>query len=326
MSFLNPPDILPQIAFSVYKYLLRNQGREPEEEVILTMFSPSTLRTRTQQSDEDGRKEIRASLKHTIKACLDIELFQRQQGTLCLNPNLPESALNPNKGETLFRRTLRCLILSERLNENLFGSGEGPRDLVRALAWYLSQDLYSVPSRWESTSSPHIAKSIQQLQTSQIGGKEKWIISNDTRWQSFMRWATYLGFAWHHTIGSGEAVVPDPTIAVADVLAQLQQPKSVRWTLPDLMRRLSTELPVLDGGLFRREVEGHCKSVVPHDETSPICSWTMSHTLYSLEESGAIKMESLHDAAKIGLRNEEDKVAYFSHANLSVAIEGDIGK
>jgi hypothetical protein len=296
--------------FALYKHLLANQQRDLEEEAILRLLSPVTLKASSQQVNEEQRDnpDPRASLKHTIKAAVDLRLIQRHNGCVGLHPELPEYARDPQAGQDLFRRTLRMLVFSEDLNKDMFGSSEGPRDLVRAIIWYMLQDPYS-PLRWDQDA----ANSIVQLQTSQLGGKEDWVLINDTRWSAFLRWATYLGFAWRHAFGGVTLYVPDPTVAILDVMKVLPRNEFNRGSLEEFIRHLALRLPVLDKGFLRQQFENKYKVNSQFGQDAPVCSLTLSLALLSLHEDGAFVMESLHDAPMIGLQEENGRLLYYSH-------------
>ena len=251
-----------------------------------------------------------------------IGLFEDKDSRLALAANLPDEARNRRSGEGLFRRVLREFVFAERLNTNLWESEggtrdltrapsqEGARDLTRALSWYLVQDVYDAPGRWDQ--EPDGLDSVATVQGRQLKDHER-VIGNDTRWGAFTRWAPYLGFAWLHEVKGKRMLVPDPSAAIRDTLSQVFDQEAV-LILPAFVERLASRLPVLDGGTYRIEVEKRINrsQLRIYDEDS--VSTSLAHALLSLQDEGKIRLENRADAGrKIRFPNQRPDESVFSH-------------
>jgi len=207
MALLDPPQILPNAAEVIYRYLLQAEKQTERRETLIAILSPASLE---QNLGQAGSKV----LEDTLRACEQLRLITSEGDAVRLNPGLPDYALNRRTGKHSLRRVLRKLILAPEMNDGDWGSQKGARDLTYSLAWYLRQDLYSAPALWDL--HPQL-QSVQLAQQQQLGSKI--LIVNDTRWGAFMRWSTYLGFAVHHAFDGKAYLVPDPTVAVRDALS-----------------------------------------------------------------------------------------------------------
>lgn len=135
----------------------------------------------------------------------------------------------------------RKMVLATEKAAPLWGESAGiSADFSRGCAWLLCQDIYRFPSAWTEVEPIEI----EQVQD----GVE--IIRNDVRWNGLRFWMRYLGFA----TGDSTNFQIDPTGAVR---AALQAVLGKTGELParQFRSQLSQELPVLDGGEYRQDVE-----------------------------------------------------------------------
>lgn len=171
----------------------------------------------------------------------------------------------------------------------------GARDLVRALAWFLSLDVLKGPFTYEKREAD-----LSQLQEVHTGERP---IFNEERWRPFVRWARYLGFMRDLSLYSGAgksetAALPDPTDAVLAVL-----PNCVaigEWApLSSVIPALANELPVLDRGIYRQAI---------HERGAPggdvECSPSLTLAFERLRARGDIELEvGAGDAEKVVFAN-----------------------
>lgn len=189
---------------------------------------------------------------------------------------------NPDIAEARLPRVARTLALHADNNAR-FWDAEGAQsaDFSKGAAWMLAQDVYTVPSTvagWEA------------LLARQIADAGTTIVQNDTRWNGLRAWMPYLGFA-----RDGATWDIDPTEAVRDALAEIfGTAKTLQ--VGDFLERLGAELPVLDGGKYRREVEAVLRTGAwPKPEENSI-STSLSRALQRLDREGSIKLEQRSDA------------------------------
>jgi hypothetical protein len=168
---------------------------------------------------------------------LELGLAERRDGDLILE----ESALGGLADEqtSVFRRTLRSLVLAAEHNSALWEHAEGEawastasREFSRIAVWFLekpvgglSDDFYEVARR-------------------EVEGPTK-LVENVEQWRVFIRWAEALGLMSR----LGGLQLPDPTVAVEEELSGVFGSKSL---LPALQVRdgLVSALPVLRNGAY----------------------------------------------------------------------------
>ena len=188
----------------------------------------------------------------------------------------------PDIAEARLPRVARALVIHAD-NNSRFWDAEGAQsaDFSKGAAWMLAQDVYTIPSTvagWEA------------LLARQIADAGTTIVQNDTRWNGLRAWMPYLGFA-----RDGATWDIDPTEAVRDALAEIfGTAKTLQ--VGDFLERLAAELPVLDGGKYRREVEGVLRSGAWPKPDEKSVSTALSRALQRLDREGSIKLEQRSDA------------------------------
>ncbi len=189
---------------------------------------------------------------------------------------------NPDTAEARLPRVARKLALHAD-NNSRFWDAEGAMsaDFSKGAAWMLAQDVYTVPSNvtgWEA------------LLARQIADAGTTIVQNDTRWNGLRAWMPYLGFA-----RDGATWDIDPTEAVRDALTEIfGTAKTLQ--VGDFLERLGAELPVLDGGKYRLEVEAVLRTGAWPKPDENTISTALSRALQRLDREGSIKLEQRSDA------------------------------
>lgn len=116
-------------------------------------------------------------------------------------------------------------------------------DFVRVVSWALAQDPYRL-AKWEQA---------QALTTA--GEQGLTLFHGDGRWAAFQEWAYFVGLG----IPTRHGLVMSPARAVREALRS-DQMAAVAATNEDtplsmFLERLAEQIPVLDGGAYRREIE-----------------------------------------------------------------------
>ena len=181
-----------------------------------------------------------------------------------------------------FRKAVRQAILSGTKEEDgsvVYG------DLPLALAWLLG-------SRVEEPFYVSWGKGPErrmQLHASKL-------VSNESQWRPFFRWAEFLGFATVYRLTRSKAanslpVVADPRTAIWDVVEEF--PKKLNGV--EFAKRLSDGLPVLTGGAVAESLTagGHKIEADMSDGTrfAPV----VSHALLTLAESRQLSFKKKDD-------------------------------
>ena len=282
MALLNPPQILPSVARALFRALQSSDRFTMGKDELARLIVPPALNRAEDTLSGPGSK----GFDDTLNACVMIGLFSRDANDVGLHPALPDYARDRRVADRRLRPLIRDLMLRDEINEGLWDSSEGGRDLTRAVAWYLSQSPLAPPMRWNEPLG------VDTAQERQFESSER-IFSNDTRWGAFTRWATFLGFGRFLPTDAKEVLVPDPTDALRDVLPTMLSPQ--RQEVLPVVEALGRRLPVLDGGRYRREVEARMRPGAVHS-ASDLLSPSLSHALLRLRDEGLILLENLADA------------------------------
>lgn len=283
MALLNPPEQRASMISVIVLYLAQCPDRCDERPHIIDAISPPSLTDSPQKHQLDA--------KHNLTSAIDIGLVSCDGDRVTLSPESTEAV---SKGTSAIASLIRQRVLSEDLNSASWGSQEGARDLTNALAWFLTFSSANAPARWEG--DPPSARSLQEAdfgsRLSYDDDASGWPISNDTRWNTFQRWACSLGFAWR---SPSRRLIPDPTPAVRDSLPSIFESES---TLdgPSFIATLGTRLPVLEHGLYRQFVEENRNRRSDSRET---LSAATTDALRRLEAGGYLEFEDRADAPRV---------------------------
>ena len=283
MALLFPPEILPNVARTLFRALQAADGFGLSKDELAKSVAPTALPRRAGTPPGPGTR----GFERTLTGCLVIGLFDRDGNVVRLHPDLPDSARDRRHRDEHFRSLVRDLVLRDAMNHGLWDSSEGARDLTRGLAWYLAQNPLRPPAVWNEPDG------IQVVEVRQFGADGERVFSNDTRWGSFCRWATFLGFSRYLPRNGKDILVPDPTDAIRHIVPSLltEQRQEIGIVIEELGRRV----PVLDGGSYRREVESRMKPEAVRSAAGLLSS-SLAHALLRLREERFIVLEDLDDA------------------------------
>ena len=171
----------------------------------------------------------------------------------------------------------RRLVLEEKNAFPLWGeSAAVAADFIKGIAWLLAQDIYGFPTTWEDGA--------QNIGDEQISGGKK-IIQNDTRWNNLRFWARYLGFV----SGDGGAFQIDPTLAIRDELPSIFG-RQRELPAKDFLSGLSAQLPVIDYGVYRQEIERNLSATTWRKPGEGHLSMSLSLALRRLDLNTTIKL------------------------------------
>jgi hypothetical protein len=282
MALLNPPQILPSVARVLFRALQTADGFAMPSEEPAKSVAPSALPRGEGTPPGPGSK----GFDDTLTACLTIRLFHRDGDIVTLHPDLPETARDRRQRDQRFRPLVRELVLREAMNDGVWESTEGARDLTRALAWYLAQNPLRPPAPWNEPDG------VEGLQERQFRSGDR-VFSNDTRWGAFDRWTTFLGFGHHLPRNGKDVLVPDPTEVVRHAIPPMLTAQ--RQEIGAVIAELGRRIPVLDGGSYRREVEARMKLDVIQSDAD-LLSPSLAHALLRLRDEHVIVLEDLADA------------------------------
>jgi hypothetical protein len=269
VSLLNRPNDGLVSVLVALRNGLHTYGPMSDDE-LLELVCPSTL----------GSKDM---AKNTLSRWKQLGAFGvDEKGRTTPGPRIASLSIEDIDA---FRTAILECVLEPENNPNLVGRQDDEQeaskasDLTRALGWALAQDPYTFPNNWPG---------VESLQNEQ--GVIPRILVNDTRWHGLVEWGLFLGFCVpHQRVG----VVLNPAFAIRAVTPRIIS--SSECAAADFISEISLALPVLDGGTYRRVVEGQIarswRTVMPH-ELSP----SLSLALLTLEAEGLFQMEMRSDA------------------------------
>lgn len=240
---------------------------------------------------DDGSEGDTLRLRAAMARWLELGLFAEDGDAVSL-------CIENKRGLTLDELTdrlpavCRRLVLQEQHCLPLWGNGDNPTekgvalasDFARGLAWALAQDIYNLGES---------AAEIEALERLQVT-KPRTIFQNTTRWPGLRVWARYLGFG----TGNGGDFLFDPTEAVRGELADIFQ-NGESMSAEAFLDELSARLPVLDGGVYRKEVEANLRPDTWRKPEQGHLSMSLSMALRRLELNGTIVLDRKADAGHV---------------------------
>lgn len=250
--------------------VVANLGKVDADELIHICYPGSV-------SDTEALKRLRGSLSRWI----EIGLFVKIKDCVQL-----DARYTKGKKESLddFTNRLpsfcRRLVLEEKNCIPLWGAAV-TADFVRGMTWLLAQNIYGFPTAWGG---------VDNIENKQLASGKK-VIQNDTRWNGLRSWARYLGFA----TGDGGSFQIDPTLAIRDELPFIFG-KRKELAAKEFLDALSSQIPMLDFGTYRKEVERHLNPSTWHKQTEGHLSMSLSFALRRLDLDKIIKLEGRADA------------------------------
>ncbi len=277
MSLLNmPSDGMPNVLVALYRYLLAT-GPTPATKLIDVCAPDGVCR------------QDRA--KATLNTWTKLGFFEREDDTVRLAPGLPAPVRDRKTGEDelrpALRQTLRELVLRADNNEPLWGPEGRAADFTRGLAWCLAMD----PLRLHGNGYDPVNRlELDTLPT------DREVFRNDTRWNGFKVWTVFLGFGWLARFPKAGTLVVDPTPAVRDALSDVFA-GAAEATQRDFFARLREQLPVLDGGTYRTDVESKLTRTAWQPPGTGQVSASLSLALLRLRNEGVIAFADRDDPA-----------------------------
>jgi hypothetical protein len=271
----------------IASYLARKRGKQDDYSHLLDTLAPPSL-------SSDGKHQL--DVRVNVSAAIDIRLLSRDGDRLSLDETAAAAAKN---GPPAIARHVRTLVLAESVNTAQWGSQSGARDLTNALSWFLTFTAATAPTRMEGAKPS--AKDSQEAdfgprQSISHGSEEEevtgWPISNETRWNTFQRWACSLGFAWRTPQGR---LVPDPTPAIRDVLPMVFG-QAGELQARSFIEDLGTALPVLETGRYREFVVANWRR--PQVEPNRLTSAT-TDSLERLVSEGYLALDDRDDSPRV---------------------------
>jgi hypothetical protein len=310
MSLLNRPSSgLPNVLIVLYRCVLA-QGPLPRGRLLSLCGPPAAMGV-------DVKKP-----QQTLTTWKKLGLFDvRDDDTVRLSPELPAAARDPVTGPGRLPHTLRELVFLPDNNANLWGRDDGPEtddpnapagvraaDFTRGACWCLALR----PRLPRETTVRKMWDGVDTLQQSTLE-KGCTAFVNDARWAGFAAWAPFLGFGWSAV---PQALVVDPTNAIRHELPAVFG-EETRLTQQQFLNRLAGQLPVLDGGSYRQDVEAKFLAGRWERPADGALSESLSAALEQLSAAEVLELEDLADTERKTLSGPDGRqTRTFSHVVL----------
>jgi hypothetical protein len=272
MSILNrPSDGLLSVLIALRKAILAF-GEQPEAD-LLEFVAPASV-------VPDGKGDM---AKKTLARWKQLGFFSEEGGLIKLGSAI--GSIPVGDSNSLRAAILRLVLAPENNSGILEGGGSDPEgskasDCTRAISWTLAQEVYAFPATY---------KGVESLQRDQ--GVQPRVFANDTRWAGFAEWAVFLGVGW---VATKLPFTPCPAFAVRSTLDDVFSDAS-ELSQVDFFRRLSSLLPVVDGGSYRLAVEAQIERPWRTQLANEV-SLSLSAALLTLEAQGVLRIEMRSDA------------------------------
>jgi hypothetical protein len=193
-------------------------------------------------------------------------------------------------------------ILLKKLTNDSEADECKQKELPSYLALLLCMNPY-VPIEW---SGDEFSKIKTKLVNQEIKLLEN--SKNDALLQNLVYWSKYLGFLSFIT---EKKYIPDPTNVLAKNLPSIIGSKKL--AIDEFQSRLGAQIPVLEGGKVRNEIESKLNTEYQRAEAH--FSRSTSFALKRLETRGVIKFEKVSDADNwvLDLGRVQDSVSHIEY-------------
>jgi len=282
MSIVTTAQAVPSRLFAIYAALFDSENGEVKDR-IEAWATPTSLSGRG--SDDDGETTT-TLFSNTLAEARRIGLVEEVEGKLRLTPEARGGGKKGRDSEAYFlafmRRTLFDPVRSLETQQAGF---------MVALSWFLSSN----PLRPMNFSEPP-----QNTLKAQIGdAAPKTELTSLNRYQNFLYWARYLGFAT--IVGGGSdaedvtsrRVIPDPLKAIESALPVIFA-ESNDLPIEQFITRLSAIFPVFETGTVRQDYEAMRLNPLPDGDKR--LSITTSLALQRLVDRQRLTMATVADA------------------------------
>ena len=236
--------------------------------------------------------------KQTLGNWIQLGLLKEDSGKISIERSLA-TAVKKSVDHSALASLARQHVLAA-VNNQRFWEAEDNRsaDFSRAASWMLAQNVFDIQIVGH--------KAIEAIEVTQLSTDFR-AFTNDTRWTGFKAWAPFLGFGWIGRFPTKNTFVIDPTVAVANSLAQVFG-KDKELPQEQFFRRLAEVLPVIDGGDYRLKVEEKINQSNWKPPKPSEVSTSLSRALSRLHDSGDLVLDERSDASKRTLIGRNNRV------------------
>ena len=276
MSIITTAPAVPSRLLTLFATLSEHDNGL-KRDALVAYATPPSLASRGGSENSDASSSL---LTNSLQEAKRLGLVEEIDDKLHVGSGVAEYKSQKYAPEETLRLYLLDLLFDEVSAEKAANKG-----FALALAWFLSRN---------PLSPLDFGQAPQEIIRNDIGE-----VSNDTeltnlnRYQNFLYWARFFGFAIIVGSESGRNVIPEPSRAIRNRLPTILEKKGTWMDIDDFVEELGRELPVLEDGWARDFIE-KARSEPSNDGDN--LSVSTSFALRRLKEDGLIEMESVADA------------------------------
>jgi len=289
VPFINPPQVLPEAARFIIRYLLAVPNQT--EEQVVAAIAPSglaqALANPGSPADPSAPNPGKNIVTSTITALRGAELVSGHGGQSLELASTIRSEFASSDAVTApaFATWFLREVVSQVADEGDIQGTEGAADLAYAFAFVLRMPapLVAIEGFDADAGQPN-KRSFSEAQARLLGPQERWIIRNKERFAPFVRWAEYLGFARSH----GSRVYFDATRAIGIALDTFDP---AIYPIEEFVDRLGVVAPFTERGTLGVRMA----AAIVDDDPSSIAPG-LAFALRGLEVRNRIQIQQLADA------------------------------
>lgn len=282
MSIVTTAQAVPSRLFAIYAALFDSENGEFKDR-LQDWATPPSLSGRG--ADDDGESTT-TLFSNTLLEARRIGLVEEVDDKLRLTTDARGGGKKGKGSETFFRGFMRRTLFDPTRASEAQQAG-----FMVALSWFLS----SSPLR-----PMNFSEAPQNSLKAQIGEHAlKTELTSLNRYQNFLYWARYLGFAT--IVGGGSdaedatsrRVIPDPIKAIESALPAIFA-EGNDLPIEQFLMRLAAIFPVFETGTVRQEYEA--MRLTPQSDSDKRLSITTSLALQRLVDRQRLTMATVADA------------------------------
>ena len=278
MSIVTTAAAVPSRLFTLYAALADAQNGELRER-LQGWSTPPSLAARGGSDDEDASSALFTT---SLAEARRMGLVEEADGRLSVPAAVVRRRTGGRNREEEFRAHVAKVLFSPDLAVDA-----GQQGFMYALAWFLTQGV-SDPLEFGRPPMDAVRRDMGDLW-------ERTELTNLNRYQNFLYWARFLGFASLVGDGANRRAFPDPTVAIVAALPAMFA-DGVELSVDQFMAGLAECYPVLEGGEVRRRIE-EVREVPSSDDAR--LSPATSFALLRLTERSRLVLEAVADARSV---------------------------
>jgi hypothetical protein len=276
MSIITTFPAVPSRLLSIFAAVYDSEDGESKE-MLEAYSTPASLAKRGSSEEEESGSKLFAD---AFKEARRLGIVEDSEGKIRAIKGTFDS---PKSRRVDAERAFRAALLSVLFNPDSARETEHEAFML-AIVWLLGK----TPLEPLSFSEPP-----QDMLRADLGEDgQRTELTNLARYQNFLYWARYLGFASFVGFENSTKVVPDPRKAIQSALPQIFGEQKT-LDIEQFLIALNQQYPVFEGGSAWTEIESMRVQTSSSEDTLSIAT---SLALRELADRGEIVLEAVADA------------------------------